>query len=138
MKRIYSAGGIVVKEEDSGTRVMVTQHSKHLGWDFPKGHIEAGETSEQAAIREVEEETGVIAKVIEKIDESKYFYSDEEGKVFKTVVFYLMKYVGEGKATTPEEVSGLVWLDPGEVEAKLSFKGSQEIWEKAEKLIVKK
>ncbi|MBI3342167.1 NUDIX domain-containing protein [Candidatus Curtissbacteria bacterium] len=135
MKRIFSAGGIVVKE-DRGPKVLVTQHSGHHGWDFPKGHIEKGETSEQAAIREVEEETGVRAEIIEKIDQSKYFYIEDwdpkREKVFKTVTFFLMKYLGEGKATTAEEVSAIVWLDPSEVERKLTFKGSREVWRKAE------
>lgn len=134
MKRVFSAGGIVVKDEN-GPKILVTQHSGHHGWDFPKGHIEKGETGEQAAIREVEEETGVKTEIVEKIEESKYFYVEDwdvkKEKVFKTVVFFLMKYVGEGKATTAEEVSQIVWLDPEEVGDKLTFKGSKEVWKKA-------
>lgn len=140
MKRVFSAGGIVIKEEADGIRVMVTQHSKHLGWDFPKGHVESGEAVEAAALREVKEETGVIAEIVEKVGKSEYFYTDPpsneapEGKgerVFKTVIYFLMKQVGEGEATTPEEVSGIVWLDPEDVQGKLTFKGSREVWEKA-------
>jgi len=110
---------------------MVTQHSKHLGWDFPKGHVESGEAVEAAALREVQEETGVIAEIIEKVGRSEYFYKEGTEKVFKTVIFFLMKYVGEGEATTAWEVSEMVWLDPKDVEKKLSFKGSKEVWKVA-------
>lgn len=143
IKRIFSAGGIVVKDASDGPRILVTQHSAHKGWDFPKGHIEKGETSEQAAVREVEEETGVKAEIIEKVDKSEYFYYDPTSpriaglrgargeRVFKTVTFFLMKYAGVGIATTAEEVSEIVWLTAGEVEEKLSFAGSKEVWKKA-------
>lgn len=128
IKRIFSAGGIVVKNEDGQKKVLVTQHSKHLGWDFPKGHVESGEAVEAASLREVQEETGVIAEIIEKVGRSEYFYKEGTEKVFKTVIYFLMKYVGEGEATTPEEVSEIVWLDPEDVEKKLTFKGSKEVW----------
>ncbi len=136
MKRIYSAGGIVIKTNKDGPCILVTQHSGHKGWDFPKGHIESGESSQAAALREVEEETGVKAEIIEKVGETKYFYSEPsfakaskgEEKVFKTVIFFLMKYASEGKATTAFEVSGMEWLPVEEVEEKLTFKDTKELW----------
>lgn len=134
VKRIFSSGGIVVKD-DGGPKVLVTQHSKHLGWDFPKGHVESGEAVEAAAIREVEEETGVIAEIVEKVGRSEYFYKEGTEKVFKTVIYFLMKYVGEGVATTAEEVSAIVWLDPKDVEGRLTFKGSKEVWKAARERI---
>ena len=74
IKRIFSAGGIIVKHDGDGPRILVTQHSKHKGWDFPKGHREIYESEEQTALREVEEETGVKAEIVEKVGETKYFY----------------------------------------------------------------
>jgi 8-oxo-dGTP diphosphatase len=135
MKRIYSAGGIVFKDDSDGLKVLVAQHSGHKGWDFPKGHIEIGETAEAAAVREVEEETGVKAQVIESVGRSEYFYFEEGERVFKTVTYFLMKYIGRGQATTAFEVSDLVWLGASEVGEKLSFKGSKKVWQKAEEKI---
>ena len=143
MKRIYSAGGIVFKDDGDGLKVLVAQHSGHKGWDFPKGHIGIGETAEVAAVREVEEETGVKAQVIESVGRSEYFYFDPPSheasggkeRVFKTVTYFLMKYIGQGRATTAFEVSDLVWLGASEVDEKLSFKGSKEVWEKAKEKI---
>ena len=134
IKRVFSAGGIVVKSDD-GPKVLVTQHSKHHGWDFPKGHIEQGESGEQAALREVEEETGVKAEIIEKVGHTEYFYFEDGVRNFKTVVYFLMKYVGEGEATTAVEVSEMLWLDPDEVENKLTFKDTKALWKKAKEKI---
>ncbi len=135
IKRIFSAGGIVFKKDKGGIKVLVTQHSKYKGWDFPKGHIELGETSQIAAIREVEEETGVKAEIIEKIGQTQYFYYEEGEKVFKTVTFFLMKYIGDGLATTAFEVSDHKWLVPKEVENQLTFKDTKALWQKAKEQI---
>ena len=158
IKRIYSAGGIVIKKVSKVSKVsdvsngsngskdskvsndvlvLVTQHSKHKGWDFPKGHVELGETSEQAAIREVAEETGVKAEILEKVGKTEYFYWESGEKVLKTVVFFLMKFVADGSVTTPEEVSGIVWLPADQVEQKLTFKDTKKLWGEARKLIEK-
>ena len=137
VRRIFSSGGIVIKTDGDKPMVLVTQHSGHHGWDFPKGHVESGEAVEAAALREVLEETGVIAEIVEKVGRSEYFYKDEGEKVFKTVIYFLMNYVGEGVATTAEEVSAIVWLDPEEVEDKLTFKGSKDVWKLVKDKITK-
>ncbi|OGE09246.1 hypothetical protein A3A60_02200 [Candidatus Curtissbacteria bacterium RIFCSPLOWO2_01_FULL_42_26] len=144
IKRVYSAGGIVlrifapqdksfeqIEGEVGNWKVLVTQHSKHKGWDFPKGHIEVGETSEKAALREVKEETGVKAEIIEKVGQTQYFYWDEGAKVLKTVTFFLMKYISDGEATTAFEVSDHKWLKVDEVEGQLTFKDTKALWQKA-------
>lgn len=137
IKRIFSAGGIVVRpssvktsEGKKGWEVLVTQHSKHKGWDFPKGHREIYESEEQTAVREVEEEVGVKAEIIERVGQTEYFYYDEGEKVLKTVVYYLMRYVGEGETTTAFEVSDMAWLPIDKVEEQLTFKDTKELWKK--------
>ena len=140
IKRIFSAGGIVLRKSTKGIKgveVLVTQHSKHKGWDFPKGHREIYESEEQTALREVEEETGVKAEIIERVGETKYFYYEESERVLKTVVFFLMKYVSQGKATTAFEVSGTKWLPLEKVEAQLTFKDTKALWQKAKEKIEK-
>ena len=131
VKRIFSAGGIVVREGTEGPEVLITQHSGHKGWDFPKGHREIYESEEQTALREVEEEAGVKAEIIEKVGQTQYFYYDSGERILKTVVFYLMKYIGEGEATTAFEVSGKKWLPVNKVEEQLTFKDTKELWGKA-------
>ena len=137
IKRIFSAGGIVIRKSTRSTKgtrsikgieVLVTQHSGHKGWDFPKGHREIYESEEQTALREVEEEVGIKASIIEKAGQTQYFYYEEGSRVLKTVVFYLMKYISRVKATTAEEVSGKVWLPIDQVEDKLTFKDTKQLW----------
>lgn len=150
IKRIFSAGGIVIRQaqDKSGWEVLVTQHSKHKGWDFPKGHIETGESSEAAAVREVAEETGVKAEIVEKVGQTEYFYWDSgphsatsdvasrgKEKVLKTVVYFLMKFLEQGEATTAYEVSDMVWLPIGKVEEQLTFKDTKGLWGKAKQKV---
>jgi len=135
VKRVFSAGGIIVKKDDDGVKVLVTQHSKHKGWDFPKGHLEVGETSEAAALREVEEETGVKAEIVEKVGATQYFYYEEGVKAFKTVTFFLMKFIEQAEATTAFEVSDHKWLSPDDVEAQLTFADTKKLWADARKRI---
>src|SRR5579872_373575 len=139
IKRVFSAGGIVIKREGDKPLVLITQHSGHHGWEFPKGHLEAGETSEQAAIREVEEESGVVAKVLEKVDKIEYFYweplsyfenTGKKEKVLKTVVYFLMEFVSQGKATTADEVENVDWFPVDKVGKRLTFDDSKKLWEK--------
>lgn len=132
LKRVFSAGGIVIRD---GTKVLVTQHSGHKGWEFPKGHLEAGESSQAAALREVEEEAGVVAKVLEKAGKIEYFYYDDDVKVLKTVVYFLMEYVQEGNATTAFEVMDKAWLPIDEVEDRLTYKDTKELWNKVKNRI---
>jgi len=136
IKRIFSAGGIVIRKDKDGPKVLVTQHSGHKGWDFPKGHREIYESEEQTALREVEEEVGIKAEIIEKIGQTQYFYYEEGERVLKTVVFYLMKYLGEGEATTAFEVSAKIWLPVDKVEDKLTFKDTKQLWLKVKPKIV--
>ena len=136
IKRIFSAGGIVIRKDKDGPKVLVTQHSGHKGWDFPKGHREIYESEEQTALREVEEEVGIKAEIIEKIGQTQYFYYEEGERVLKTVVFYLMKYLGEGEATTAFEVSAKIWLPVDKVEDKVSFKDTKQLWLKVKPKIV--
>ena len=155
IKRIFSAGGIIirpslathsaeasrVKKATEGKQakpqweVLVTQHSGHKGWDFPKGHREIYESEEQTALREVKEEVGVKAEIIERVGETRYFYYEEGERVLKTVVFYLMKYKRQRKASTAFEVSAQVWLPIDKVESKLTFKDTKELWKKAKEKI---
>lgn len=144
VKRVFSAGGIVLRltplaqdkfSKKSEVKVLLTQHSKHHGWEFPKGHLEVGESSAQAALREVEEEAGVEAEVLEKAGQIQYFYWENKEKIFKTVNYFFMKYLGEGEATTADEISGKKWLPVDEVEGRLTFKSSKEMWRDAQRRI---
>ncbi len=96
MKRVneHSAGGIVFRSREKGRAIewLVCKHSGYHKWVLPKGIIETGETPEDAAIREVNEETGVKAKIIHRITSNVAYKFIKNGVLIdKKVDFFLME-----------------------------------------------
>ena len=128
MKREFSAGGIVFNDQG---QVLVTQHSQNKHWSFPKGLIDPGQTSEQAAVREVKEEGGVEAEIVDKVGYSKYVYTLNNEKIFKVVTYFLMKYISGNIKDHDWEVSDIGWFSPEEALKELSFSQDKELLKKA-------
>lgn len=118
MKREFSAGGIVFN--NSG-QVLLTKHSQNKHWSFPKGLIDPGQTSEEAALREVREEGGVEAEIIDKVGYSKYVYTFGGEKIFKVVTYFLMKYLSGDIANHDWEVEEAGWFEPDQALKQLTF-----------------
>jgi 8-oxo-dGTP diphosphatase len=135
MTREFSAGGIVYKKSEirnpkSEIKWLVCQHSQHKGWVFPKGfigdHIQ-GESTENTAVREVKEETGVDAKIIKKlVKPATYFYVWKGEKRLKTVTYYLMEYISGDITDHDFEMSAVEWLPEDEVLERLTYKSDKE------------
>ncbi|MDO8619558.1 MAG: NUDIX domain-containing protein [Candidatus Daviesbacteria bacterium] len=151
MKREFSAGGIVFNQQG---QVLVTQHSQNKHWSFPKGWIDPGESPEEAALREVKEEGGVEAEIVEKIGYNKYVYtmngparnasparkdssvsgghSDAGGeKIFKVVTYFLMKYLSGDPKDHDWEVSEAGWYSSEDALKKLDFSQDKTLLKKA-------
>lgn len=148
MKFEFSAGGIVYKHEGGRTSILVAQHSQHHGWVFPKGLIGdriKGEKKENTAIREVEEETGIKAKIMQSLEPVTYWYvlkgdpsaSSGQEKVKKTVYYFLMKYLSGDIKNHDHEMENVEWLPLEEVEKRLTYKSDKEAWREAKGLITK-
>ena len=140
MKFEFSAGGIVFKTEKNTVFVLLCQHSYHHGWGFPKGLIgdkKEGETKESTAIREIEEETGAKAKILEPLEPITYWYKFEEEKIKKTVYYYVCKYTGGDISKHDFEMENVEWVESSKVLDKLSFKADKEVFKKALPIISK-
>lgn len=127
-----SAGGLVVR----GSTILLISTQKGRRWQLPKGHIEDGETSQQTAVREVREETGVTGRVVAALPEVEYWYV-EKGKlrVHKRVDYFLLEYQsGDAADFDAREVSGAAWFGWEEGLAKLSFENERRVAEQARKL----
>lgn len=133
VKREFSAGGVVFRREGE-ILWLVIRPAGSRQWRLPKGWIEPGESSIEAAQREVAEEAGVKTEVLGKVGIEKYFFVQGKEKIFKTVVFYLMEYLQEAETGFTWETEEIDWLPFGEAKERLAFKQEKEILEKAKKL----
>ncbi len=134
MRREFSAGGLVHK----GNSWLVRRprpndgYRGNLGWSWPKGWIDKGETPEQAAIREVREEGGVEAKAIKKLGTLKIFFTNQDGKrVMKFITYFMMIYVADVPGGFGEETAEIKWVTKDEAQGLLVHKNEKELLEKA-------
>ncbi|MDD5585074.1 MAG: NUDIX domain-containing protein [Candidatus Omnitrophica bacterium] len=130
--REFSSGGVIIKIADSDIKVLLIEDS-YGHWTWPKGNIEKGETSEQAAIREISEEVGLTnVRLIEKIDKVQYFYRLKGRLIFKIVYIYLFEANGnEGLKVLKSEIEDAQWLSSKEALQKIEYKGAKKILKKA-------
>ena len=138
MKFEFSAGGIVYKKSQDQTKILVSKHSAHHGWVFPKGLIGdklEGEKKEETAIREVKEETGIDGEIEKALKPVTYWYVLGGEKIKKTVYYFLMELVGGDIEKRDRELEKVEWLPETEVEKKLSYKSDKQVWQEAKKLI---
>ncbi|MDR1537256.1 MAG: NUDIX hydrolase [Clostridiales bacterium] len=84
-----SCGGVVI-HKGKVLLLYKNQNGRYMGWVMPKGTLEAGETYKQTALREVREETGVKARIVNYIGKTQYNFRGSEDMVAKTVFWYLM------------------------------------------------
>ncbi|HEX7290150.1 MAG TPA: NUDIX hydrolase [Conexibacter sp.] len=123
-----SAGGVVVRGEQAIVIVPTrrgAQGQKVLA--LPKGHVDPGETPDQTALREVREETGVDAELVEKLGEVRYFYQRGGKRIFKRVTFYLFEYLGGSLDDHDDEVEDARWMPLAEAVDALSYDGEREM-----------
>ena len=123
------AGGVVYRIENGRPEILVlTARRRSDEWVFPKGHIEAGETSEQTAVREVREESGVSATIIAPLEDVQIQMPTET----QTVRYFLMRARDTG---TPGEGRQSLWLTADEALNRLTFDTSRGSLRKALDLI---
>lgn len=132
--REFSAGGAVFKKTKKELLWLLIKPAGYDRWQLPKGQLEKGESSAEAAEREVEEEGGVDIKVLKKIGNSQYFYVWEKEKRFKIVTFFLMEYLKDKKDGHDDEIDEVRFVNFKEALKLLSFKDDKEILTKAKKL----
>ncbi|PKV66626.1 NUDIX hydrolase [Pontibacter ramchanderi] len=134
-----SSGGVVFHRGASGIEVALISVGEPARWQLPKGIVDPGEAPETTALREVREETGVTARLIEKIDTIEYWYvgtrSGQRVRFHKFVHFFLLAYQSGDIGQHDWEVNEARWVDLQAAKALLSFKSERQALEKAERLI---
>ena len=124
----FSAGGVVVSGGKVITIVPVKRSAdgrRVLG--LPKGHPEAGETPEQAATREVAEEAGVVAELVEELGDVEYRYERRGRRVLKVVRFFLFDYRSGDLADHDHEIEEARWMDLAQAGRELTYEAERDV-----------
>lgn len=120
----HSAGGLVRLEG----KILLISTRQGRRWQLPKGHLEAGETPEMAAIREIQEETGVTGRIIYSLPHVRYAFVERGRRIRKRVDYYLLDFIeGDPANYDREEVSGAAWFDWPAGLAALSFDNERRV-----------
>lgn len=134
----FSAGGLVVDlDADVPRGALIARTDRHgrLLWSLPKGHIEAGETAEQAAVREVEEETGIAGVILAELGTIDFWFVADGRRIHKTVRHYLMRAIGGELSDTDVEVSEVAWVPLPDIAAQLAYPDERGLVDTAGRLL---
>lgn len=137
-----SAGGIVIDpDSDDALVAIIARYNRggRLEWCLPKGHPEGAENHQEAAIREVEEETGIQGRIVARLGSIDYWFSVPQYRVHKTVHHFLMIATG-GELTTEKdpdhEAVDVAWVPLRDLPRRLSFPNERRIANLAREVIV--
>ena len=133
-----SAGGVVYRRLHDEVEICLAARRTRRGdlaWGLPKGLIERDEAPEEAALREVAEETGLQAEIEKDLGTVRYFYVWEGVRVRKQVRFYLMRATGGDVSNHDDEMEDVRWFPARRAVKRTSFRGERELVERAVELL---
>jgi 8-oxo-dGTP diphosphatase len=125
--RVKAAGGVVCRRAGGALQVALVHRPRYDDWSFPKGKLDKGESWEDAALREVEEEIGVRCRLGAELPPTSYL--DPKGRD-KVVRYWLMEPL-EGEFEPSDEVDEMRWLAPADAEELLSYEHDRELLREA-------
>jgi 8-oxo-dGTP pyrophosphatase MutT (NUDIX family) len=129
-----SAGGVVYRGEEDAIEIALAARRTRRGdlaWGLAKGAIEPGETEEQAAVREVLEETGIEVDVESDLGDIRYFYVWEGVRVHKRVHFFLMQMTGGDVEDHDTEMEDVRWFPLRSAVKRAAYQGEREVIQRA-------
>ena len=126
---ILAAGGIVIDKETGTPRILLVHRPSYDDWSFPKGKLEPGETLEEAALREVREETGLDCRITRKLATLRYRYRTRNESRFrkKTVHYFLMERIRGDLQVPGKEVDRAEWVDFDQAAGRLSYEQDRKL-----------
>jgi 8-oxo-dGTP diphosphatase len=134
-EHVRAAGGVVLR----GGKVCIIHRPDYEDWSLPKGKLDGRESHEQAALREVHEETGLRAEALHKLPSSRYVYRRGPERIFKLVEWWLMRplegEIGAIEEAMRVEVADARWLPLDEADALLAYPGERSLLEPARAMI---
>lgn len=129
---VEAAGGVVVRGDDGHREVLVVHRPRYDDWSLPKGKLDPGETYEDAAVREVAEETGVRVELLDELEPTSY--RDRKDR-FKVVRYWLMRPLEDRHRPPDEEIDDIRWLTWEEAEHMLSYPHDRALLDEARRAL---
>jgi ADP-ribose pyrophosphatase YjhB (NUDIX family) len=116
---------------------LIARHDRRgrLVWSLPKGHVEPGETAEDAAVREVQEETGIQGTVLAPLGVIDFWFVAEQRRIHKTVHHYLLEAVGGELSDEDVEVVEVAWVPLEELTTRLAYADERRLIERVDDLL---
>jgi ADP-ribose pyrophosphatase YjhB (NUDIX family) len=134
-----SAGGLVVDGADSSTAraalIGRTDRRGRLLWSLPKGHVEAGETAEDAAVREVAEETGITGRVVAPLGTIDFWFVADGRRIHKTVHHFLLLATDGELSAEDIEVEQVEWVPLHQLPDRLAYADERRLIEQVPQLL---
>jgi 8-oxo-dGTP pyrophosphatase MutT (NUDIX family) len=137
-KREISAGGVVYRRDADEIEIVLASRRTRRGelaWGLAKGGIEDGESMEDAAVREVREETGLLAEIEESLGETRYFYVWENVRIRKTVHFFLMRHTGGDIDDRDDEMEEIRWFPLERALKRAAYRGERDVLVRAAEML---
>jgi 8-oxo-dGTP pyrophosphatase MutT (NUDIX family) len=129
-----SAGGVVYRRDDGRIEVVLASRRTRRGalaWGLAKGGIEPDESTEDAAVREVREETGIEAVIEASLGDTKYMYVWEDVRIRKTVHFFLMRATGGDVDDRDDEMEEVRWFPLERALKRAAYRGERDVLKRA-------
>jgi 8-oxo-dGTP pyrophosphatase MutT (NUDIX family) len=130
----HSAGGVVTRGAGSDAEVALASRrnrADRLVWGLPKGMVEPGEAPEETAVREVREETGLVAEIEAPLGDISYWYVWDGERIRKKVTFFLMRAVGGDPEDHDHEMEEVRWFPFAEALRRAGYRSERETIHKA-------
>lgn len=135
-KEVVAAGGIVVRQGDKGTEVLLIQKKGSGVWTLPKGHLEEGEKLEDCAVREILEETGLKVRLKGKAGQISYSYQRDGFLLYETVHYFVAEPLGSEEAFPDfHEVEQVAWCSLDEANQKLTYPNERELLARSKSIL---
>jgi len=136
--REISSGGVVYRRHKGKVEIALIRVRDR--WSLPKGQVEEGEGLEETALREVREETGLEGKVVEKLGDITYWFTNkpkegEPTRIFKRVYFYLIRWLKGDVSRHDDEVEEAAWFPIAKALGQIYYSTEHEMVKKAEALL---